>query len=102
MAKDKKMLPRNMEVRGARVHNLKNIDVDIPLNTITAIAGVSGSGKSSLALGVLYAEGSRRYLESLSTYTRRRMTQAARAHVDDRWLFTSAPVSPGSALPSGP
>ena len=83
MAKDKKMLPRNMEVRGARVHNLKNIDVDIPLNTITAIAGVSGSGKSSLALGVLYAEGSRRYLESLSTYTRRRMTQAARAHVDD-------------------
>ena len=59
------MLPRSMEVRGARVHNLKNIDVDIPLNTITAIAGVSGSGKSSLALGVLYAEGSRRYLESL-------------------------------------
>ncbi len=83
MEKDKKMLPRNMEVRGARVHNLKNIDVDIPLNTITAIAGVSGSGKSSLALGVLYAEGSRRYLESLSTYTRRRMTQAARAHVDE-------------------
>ena len=81
--KDKKMLPRSMEVRGARVHNLKNIDVDIPLNQITAIAGVSGSGKSSLALGVLYAEGSRRYLESLSTYTRRRMTQAARAHVDD-------------------
>ena len=72
-----------MQVRGARVHNLKNIDVDIPLNRITAIAGVSGSGKSSLALGVLYAEGSRRYLESLSTYTRRRMTQAARAHVDD-------------------
>ena len=81
--RDKKMLPRSMEVRGARVHNLKNIDVDIPLNQITAIAGVSGSGKSSLALGVLYAEGSRRYLESLSTYTRRRMTQAARAHVDD-------------------
>ena len=81
--KDKKMLPRCVEVRGARVHNLKNIDVDVPLNQITAIAGVSGSGKSSLALGVLYAEGSRRYLESLSTYTRRRMTQAARAHVDD-------------------
>ena len=80
---DGKMLPRCMQVRGARVHNLKNIDVDIPLNKITAIAGVSGSGKSSLALGVLYAEGSRRYLESLSTYTRRRMTQAARAHVDD-------------------
>ena len=59
----------------ARVHNLKNINVDVPLNQIVAIAGVSGSGKSSLALGVLYAEGSRRYLESLSTYTRRRMTQ---------------------------
>ena len=70
-------------VRGAKVHNLKNIDVDIPLNEIVGIAGVSGSGKSSLALGVLYAEGSRRYLESLSTYTRRRMTQAERAWVDD-------------------
>lgn len=72
----------HIEVRGARVHNLKNIDVDIPLNKITGIAGVSGSGKSSLALGILYAEGSRRYLESLSTYTRRRMTQAAKADVD--------------------
>ncbi len=78
-----KILPRSMQVRGARVHNLKNLDVDIPLHKIVGIAGVSGSGKSSLALGVLYAEGSRRYLESLSTYTRRRMTQAARAHVDD-------------------
>ena len=75
--------PDHIEVRGARVHNLKGIDVDIPLNRIVGIAGVSGSGKSSLALGVLYAEGSRRYLESLSTYTRRRMTQAARAQVDD-------------------
>ena len=72
-----------MLVRGARVHNLKNIDVDIPLNQIVGVAGVSGSGKSSLALGVLYAEGSRRYLEALSTYTRRRMTQAAKATVDD-------------------
>ncbi len=72
-----------MLVRGAKVHNLKNIDVDIPLGKIVGIAGVSGSGKSSLALGVLYAEGSRRYLEALSTYTRRRMTQAARAAVDD-------------------
>lgn len=72
-----------MQIRGARVHNLKNIDVDIPLNQIVGIAGVSGSGKSSLALGVLYAEGSRRYLESLSTYTRRRMTQATRAEVDE-------------------
>lgn len=76
-------LPKNIEVRGAKVHNLKNIDVDIPLHEIVAIAGVSGSGKSSLALGTLYAEGSRRYLESLSTYTRRRMTQAERADVDD-------------------
>ncbi len=76
-------IPKKIEIRGARVHNLKNIDVDVPLNQIVGIAGVSGSGKSSLALGVLYAEGSRRYLESLSTYTRRRMTQAARADVDD-------------------
>ncbi len=75
--------PDHIEVRGARVHNLKNIDADIPLHKIVGIAGVSGSGKSSLALGVLYAEGSRRYLESLSTYTRRRMTQAAKAQVDD-------------------
>ena len=75
--------PDKIEVRGARAHNLKNIDVDIPLGKIVGIAGVSGSGKSSLALGVLYAEGSRRYLESLSTYTRRRMTQASRAQVDE-------------------
>ncbi len=75
--------PNKILVRGARVHNLKNIDVDIPLNKIVGIAGVSGSGKSSLALGVLYAEGSRRYLEALSTYTRRRMTQAAKAQVDE-------------------
>ena len=75
--------PQKIQIRGARVHNLKNIDVDVPLNRIVGIAGVSGSGKTSLALGVLYAEGSRRYLESLSTYTRRRMTQAARADVDD-------------------
>ncbi len=79
--KDQK--PDKIRVRGARVHNLKNIDVDLPLNQIVGIAGVSGSGKSSLALGVLYAEGSRRYLESLSTYTRRRMTQASRADVDE-------------------
>ena len=64
-----------IKIRGARVHNLKNIDVDVPLNKIVGIAGVSGSGKSSLALGVLYAEGSRRYLDALSTYTRRRMTR---------------------------
>ena len=72
-----------IKIRGARVHNLKNIDVDVPLNKIVGIAGVSGSGKSSLALGVLYAEGSRRYLDALSTYTRRRMTQAAKAQVDE-------------------
>ena len=76
-------MPETIKIHGARVHNLKNIDVDVPLNQIVAIAGVSGSGKSSLALGVLYAEGSRRYLESLSTYTRRRMTQAAKAQVDE-------------------
>ena len=76
-------IPDHIEVRGARIHNLKNLDVDIPLNRIVGIAGVSGSGKSSLALGTLYSEGSRRYLEALSTYTRRRMTQATRSEVDD-------------------
>lgn len=81
--KDKQTAPECIKVRGARVHNLKNINVDVPLNRIVGIAGVSGSGKSSLALGVLYAEGSRRYLESLSTYTRRRMTGAAKAQVDE-------------------
>ena len=75
--------PAAIEVRGARKNNLRNIDVDIPLGKIVGVAGVSGSGKSSLALGIVYAEGSRRYLESLSTYTRRRMTQAERAEVDD-------------------
>ncbi len=74
--------PRAIEVRGARVHNLKNVDVSVPLGELVGIAGVSGSGKSSLALGVLYAEGSRRYLEALSTYTRRRLTQSTRADVD--------------------
>ena len=83
MKTKKRVQPACIEVRGARVHNLKGIDVDVPLHTITAIAGVSGSGKSSLALGVLYSEGSRRYLEALSTYTRRRMTQAEKAQVDD-------------------
>ena len=76
-------VPKSIRIRGAKAHNLKNINVDVPLNQIVGIAGVSGSGKSSLALGVLYAEGSRRYLESLSTYTRRRMTQAAKAQVDE-------------------
>ena len=75
--------PDAIEVRGARVHNLKDIDIDIPLGKLVGIAGVSGSGKSSLALGVLYAEGSRRYLEALSTYTRRRLTQAEHAQVDE-------------------
>lgn len=75
--------PKYIKVRGARVHNLKNVNVGVPLHQIVGIAGVSGSGKSSLALGVLYAEGSRRYLESLSTYTRRRMTGAAKAQVDE-------------------
>ena len=82
MARDVKT-PTCIEVRGARVHNLKDIDIDIPLGELVGVAGVSGSGKSSLALGVLYAEGSRRYLEALSTYTRRRLTQAGRASVDE-------------------
>ncbi|MEU4384131.1 excinuclease ABC subunit UvrA [Promicromonospora sp. NPDC023805] len=81
-ASPKQQAPTAIEVRGARVHNLKDVDVSVPLGELVAIAGVSGSGKSSLALGVLYAEGSRRYLEALSTYTRRRLTQAARAAVD--------------------
>lgn len=81
--KDTRIAPQHIIVRGAKVHNLKNIDVDIPLGKLVAIAGVSGSGKSSLALGTLYAEGSRRYLEALSTYTRRRITQAGRAEVDE-------------------
>ncbi len=75
-------MPRSIQVRGARVHNLRRIDVDVPLDMLVGIAGVSGSGKSSLAMGVLYAEGSRRYIEALSTYTRRRMSQAPRAEVD--------------------
>ena len=83
MKTENKKNPDRIKIRGGRVHNLKNIDVDIPLNKIVGIAGVSGSGKSSLALGILYAEGSRRYLESLSTYTRRRMTQAEKAQVDE-------------------
>ncbi len=83
MNTNNKNTPDKIIIRGGRVHNLKNIDVDIPLNKIVGIAGVSGSGKSSLALGILYAEGSRRYLESLSTYTRRRMTQAEKAQVDE-------------------
>ena len=81
--RDTDSAPKRIKIRGARVHNLKNINVDIPLHQIVGIAGVSGSGKSSLALGVVYAEGSRRYLESLSTYTRRRMTGAAKAQVDE-------------------
>ena len=81
--KDTRTAPQHITVRGAKVHNLKNIDLDIPLGKLVAIAGVSGSGKSSLALGTLYAEGSRRYLEALSTYTRRRITQAGRAEVDE-------------------
>ena len=90
-----------MHIRGAKVHNLKNIDLDIPLYKIVGIAGVSGSGKSSLALGVLYAEGSRRYLEALSTYTRRRMTQASKASVDEVLYVPAAlalhqrPIVPG-------
>src|SRR5690349_11047159 len=80
---DARITPRAIQVRGARVHNLKDVSVDVPLDGLVAVAGVSGSGKSSLAMGVLYAEGSRRYVEALSTYTRRRMSHAARAQVDE-------------------
>ena len=83
MESNKGKTPSHIKIRGGRVHNLKNIDVDIPLQKIVGVAGVSGSGKSSLALGILYSEGSRRYLEALSTYTRRRMTQAEKAQVDE-------------------
>ena len=93
-------LPAAIRVRGARVHNLKNIDVDVPLHKIVGIAGVSGSGKSSLALGVLYAEGSRRYLEALSTYTRRRMTQAEKAPVDEiRYVPAALALHPRPGVP---
>ena len=88
-------MPDKIVVRGARVHNLKNVNVNIPLGKFVAIAGVSGSGKSSLALGVLYAEGSRRYLESLSTYTRRRMTQAA-----SQAFRTAAAIWPAASQPA--
>ena len=88
--------PKRIKIHGARVHNLKNINVEIPLNQIVGIAGVSGSGKSSLALGVVYAEGSRRYLESLSTYTRRRMTGAAKAQVDEILYVPAAPATGGT------
>ena len=81
--RERRPQPTHIQVRVARVHNLKNIDVDIPLGELVGIAGVSGSGKSSLALGTLYAEGSRRYLDALSTYTRRRISQSARATVDE-------------------
>ncbi len=93
-------VPDHIEVRGAKIHNLKSIDVDIPLNKIVGIAGVSGSGKSSLALGTLYSEGSRRYLEALSTYTRRRMTQASRSEVDDiRYVSASLALHQRPGVP---
>ena len=103
--KDTRTAPQHIIVRGAKVHNLKNIDLDIPLGKLVAIAGVSGSGKSSLALGTLYAEGSRRYLEALSTYTRRRITQAGRAAVDeikDQTCSGCAGPAPASGHPRHP
>ena len=92
--------PTAIEVRGARVHNLKNLSLDVPLRQLVGIAGVSGSGKSSLALGVLYAEGSRRYLEALSTYTRRRISQAGRATVDEVLHVPPSPCASGPAFPA--
>ena len=108
MDKNESAAPACVQVRGGRVHNLKNIDVDIPLNRLVAVAGVSGSGKSSLALGILYAEGSRRYLESLSTYTRRRMTRRkrprwTRSYISPPpWLCGRGPAFRVSAVPSAP
>lgn len=98
-------IPKFIQIRNARVHNLKHIDLDIPLNKTVAIAGVSGSGKSSLAMGVLYAEGSRRYLDALSAYTRRRMTNATGSKVDQVLYIPAAlalhqrPGVPASAVP---
>ncbi|MBL3530609.1 excinuclease ABC subunit UvrA [Companilactobacillus zhachilii] len=79
----KNYIPDNIEVTGANANNLKNIDVEIPLNSFVAITGVSGSGKSSLAMDTIYAEGARKYLNALSTYTRRRITQMGRSDVKD-------------------
>ena len=84
------MSDSSIVIRGAREHNLRDIDVSIPRDQLVVITGLSGSGKSSLALGVLYAEGSRRYLEALSTYTRRRLTQAEHAQVDEVWIQSTA------------
>ena len=91
------LAPDHIRVRGAKVHNLRDIDVDIPLNSLVGIAGVSGSGKSSLALGVLYSEGSRSYIEALSTYTRRRMLQSPRTGgiVPDALALRQRPAVPG-------
>ncbi|WEV70828.1 AAA family ATPase [Lactobacillus sp. ESL0785] len=75
--------PTKIEVIGGRVNNLKNINVAIPLHRFVVISGLSGSGKSSLAMGILYSEGARRYLDSLATYTRRRISQVGRAEVDE-------------------
>ena len=70
-----KMNDPAIKIKGARQHNLKNLDLDIPLHRFTVVTGVSGSGKSSLALDTLYAEGQRRYVESLSSYARQFLGQ---------------------------
>ncbi len=80
----------HIEVRGARVHNLKNIDLDIPRDQLVVVTGLSGSGKSSLAFDTVYAEGQRRYMESLSTYAKRFIAQAQKPDVD--FMYGLSPV----------